>query len=68
MKQYMGIDQFGNTFHGLKHPRKELMKRIGNKHADKMFIDSKGKSFQTGYVIGKHWITVFEVIPMMKKR
>ena len=65
MADYMAVDQYGNTFHGLKHPRKDLMSRIGSKHADKMYVDLKsGGSRQKGYVIGKHWLSVYEVNPM----
>ena len=38
---YMAIDQYGRTFHGLKHPRKDLMERLSNKHCSKMFVDKK---------------------------
>lgn len=27
--KYMAIDQYGNTYHGLKHPRTELSKLVG---------------------------------------
>jgi hypothetical protein len=32
MKQYMAIDQYGRTEHGLTHPRSDLMNRCGVKH------------------------------------
>ena len=61
---YMGIDQYGRTFHHLKHPRKDLMKSLCVKHAEKMYIDHKdGNSQHVGYVIAGHWITVYEVRP-----
>ena len=64
-KVYMAVDQYGQTFHGLKHPRKELMERIGVKHASKMYVDGKdGVTYHTGYVIGGHWLRVGEVIFM----
>ncbi len=68
-KQFMGIDQFGNTFHSLgSHPRKGLMTRLGFKHAVKMYQDFKdGTSAHTGYVVGPHWVTLYEVIPMRKE-
>lgn len=28
MKMYMAIDQYGQTYHGLKHPRKDLCERL----------------------------------------
>jgi len=34
----------------------------------KMYIDSKkGTTFQTGYIFGSYWLSVFELLPMMKK-
>ena len=30
MKMYMAIDQYGHTYHGLKHPRKDLCERRCN--------------------------------------
>ena len=35
MKMYMAIDQYGQTYHGLKHPRKDLCERLCNSHAEK---------------------------------
>jgi len=61
-KEYMGVDQYGNTFHDLAHPRKDLMDRLGISHAEKMYVDTQdGKTLHVGYVIGQHWITVYEV-------
>lgn len=66
-KQYMAIDQYGTTYHGLTHPRKDLMKRLYNQHCQKMFRhDADGNSFHIGYVIGGFWLTVYEVKPMRK--
>lgn len=63
-KQYMAIDQYGNTFHSLQHPRKELMQRIGINHTSKMFVEDKnGVAQHVGYVIGNHWFTVYQVLP-----
>jgi hypothetical protein len=68
-KQYMAIDQYGNTYHGLTHPRKDLMEKLYCKHVSKMYIDSKdgSKTYQTGYVIGSYWLNIYEVIPMRKE-
>jgi len=66
-KMYMAINQYGNTFHGLKNPRKDLMEKIGVKHASKMYVDDlTGKTFHIGYIIGGHWLTVYEVVPTQK--
>ena len=62
---YMAIDQYGNTFHGLKHPRKELMERIGCTHVQKMYQDKRdGSVVHVGYVIGGHWLTLYRVEPV----
>ena len=59
---YMAIDQYGQTFHGLKHPRKDLCERLGRRHVSKMFVDRKdGSSVHVGYVIGGLWLTVYKV-------
>jgi len=42
MKYVTGIDQYGRTYHNLgKHPRKELLGRLGYKKADKIYRDKK---------------------------
>jgi len=67
MKNYMAIDQHGQTFHDLgQYPRKELLNRLDRKHADKMYVDGKkdGKSYTTGYVIAGLWLSLYRVEPM----
>lgn len=67
-KQYIAIDQYGQTWHNLEHPRKDLMKQIGCSHAEKMYIDGEdGKVYHTGYVIGGLWLNVYEIQPMRKE-
>jgi hypothetical protein len=64
---FMAIDQYGQHYDGLKHPRKDLMERIGCKHASKMYVDGKdGKAYHVGYVIGRLWLNVYRVIPLRK--
>ena len=59
---YIGIDQYGNHYHIKKYPRKELIEQIGIQHVKKMCIDKKdGSTDHVGYVIGDHWIEVFEI-------
>ena len=59
---FMAIDQYGQTYHGLKHPRKDLLAQFGVKHADKMYVDKKdGSTKHVGYIIAGHWCRIFEV-------
>ena len=59
---YLGTDQYGQTFTISEYPRKELMEQLGYKSANKMYVDLKdGGTRHTGYVIGGHWINVYEV-------
>ena len=59
---YMARDQYGNTYHNLKHPRKDLLERLGYSHAEKMYVDTKsGEVKQVGYVIGGLWLNIYAV-------
>ena len=68
MKRYMAIDQYGETLHGLTHPRKDLLKRLGRKSAEKMYLDKDdGSSVHVGYIVGDSWFTLYEVTPFEAK-
>ena len=59
---YLAIGHLGTTFHGLKHPRKDLMARLGRKSARKMYIDrADGSGAHVGYIVAGEWFTVYEV-------
>lgn len=61
---FMAIDQYGQTLHGLKHPRKELLKRLGATHAEKMYQDREdGQTVFKGYIISGLWLSLFKVEP-----
>ncbi len=60
---HMGIDQYGETYHGLTYPRKDLLKMFDRKHADKMYRDTTEGTRHTGYIIAGRWIELFEVKP-----
>lgn len=62
---FMAIDQYGQTYHNLgKHPRKELIERVGGGKVSKMYQDKKdGSTVHTGYVIGGLWLSLYEVKP-----
>lgn len=62
-KRYMAIDQHGHAWHGLEHPRKDLMRRIGSSHAEKIYRDGPDGPEHCGYVIGGLWLEVYEVTP-----
>ena len=65
---YMAIDQFGETYHGLKHPRKDLMEQLGATKAERIYVDAKnGDILHVGYVIAGHWCRIFKVEPLRKK-
>ena len=66
----MAVDQYGNTYHALgKHPRSELMKRLGCKHAERMYVDDlEGKSYHIGWIIAGHWLTIYHVSPMLGEK
>lgn len=70
-RNYMAVDQHGRTFHNLgPHPRKELMERVGCKHATKMYVDrieagtGVQHTYHCGWVLAGLWLTVYEVVPM----
>lgn len=65
-KQYMAIDQYGHTYHGLTHPRKDLMNRLYCKHAEKIYVDTGEGVKHIGYVIAGLWLTLYEVKPYEK--
>ena len=66
---YMSIDQYGQTYHDLgKHPRKELMERLGFRKSSKMYRDKiDGTAIHVGYVIGQRWCRLYEVKPFASK-
>ena len=72
MKNSMGIDQYGTTYHNLgQFPRKELLNRLGRRHVSKMYIDKKNSTTaHVGYVIGSLWITLYMIkrIERVKRR
>lgn len=65
MTQYMAIDQYGQAYHGLVHPRKDLLEILGYRHAKKMYVDLKrGGYAHIGYVIGGLWLRLYKVEPV----
>lgn len=59
---YIALDQYGNHYTIQKHPRKELMAKLGATGAAKMYQDTKdGKVRHVGYVIRRHWLDVYRV-------
>lgn len=57
----IAIDQYSNIEYGLKHPRKDLLKRIGRTKAKKMYTDAAdGTILHVGYVIGPHWFLLYK--------
>jgi len=64
--KYMGVDQYGQTYHGLTHPRKDLIDKIGGGAVSKMYRNTENGAEHIGYVIGGLWIEIFEVKPWRK--
>ena len=61
-QQYMAVDQYGNHYYGLVHPRKDLLERLDRKHANKMYMDYKDGSYKhVGYVIAGLWLDVYKI-------
>jgi hypothetical protein len=61
---FMAIGQYGQTYHGLTHPRKDLLNKLCRKHAAKMYREDKeGHAHHVGYVIAGLWLTVYKVEP-----
>ena len=60
----MARDQHGVTWHDLgAHPRAELLKRLGRRHSDRMYQDTKSGAKHVGYIIAGHWLTIYTVTP-----
>jgi len=68
MESIMAIDQYGTTYHDLgKHPRKELLDRLGASNAQRMFVDTKsGETKHVGYVIRDQWLRLYRVTEWKK--
>lgn len=63
---YMAIDQYGQTLYlGVtKHPRRELLNRLGARHCVKQYTERKdGTSYHSGYIVGRQWFTLYKVEP-----
>jgi len=59
---YMARDQYGETHHIDKHPRKFLLEYYDTQHADKMWSDTiDGEVKHVGYIVRGHWFAVYRV-------
>jgi len=70
-KIYMAISQYGETIHGLKHPRKDLAERLGVSPSTlkKQYTERKDRtSYHSGYILLStgDWFTLYEVKPFGK--
>jgi hypothetical protein len=66
----MAIGNNGTRFNNLdiKHPRKDLLAKMGRARAQKIFIDTKdGKTYHSGYIVGGEWFQFYEVHPWRKE-
>lgn len=46
-----------------KHPRKQLLDKLGCLHAEKMFVDTPRGTKHIGYIVGTEWFSIFEIHP-----
>lgn len=63
------IDQYGNKF--FAHTVKDLRAQIGmgGSKVEKMYCDRMdGSVIHTGYVIGKHWLTMYAPVYNLEKK
>jgi hypothetical protein len=44
-----------------KHPRKELLDKLGRSHADKVYIDTKSGVKHIGYIVAGQWFTFYNL-------
>lgn len=52
------IDQWGNRFWAATI--KALCREVGRSKARRMYVEGKdGKTYHTGYVVGKHWLSAY---------
>ena len=62
---YMAVGNYGTKLQltdANKHPRGQLLKKLGASHAAKMYIDTKdGGPKHVGYIIGGEWFNIYEV-------
>lgn len=62
---YMAVSNHSRTVHltnPKKHPRGQLMDKLGSKHCEKIYIDAEnGTAKHIGYIIGREWFTIYEV-------
>lgn len=62
---YLAIDKRGGQSLKLtnpSNPRKQLLEKLGRKHADKMYCDLvNGGTRHTGYIVAGGWWEILEV-------
>ena len=64
--KFMAIDQSGNTYHGLTHPRNELAQQIGCHPSSlkRLYMDkTDGTTVHIGYATANMQFRLYEVIP-----
>ena len=63
------IDQYGNRF--FAHTVNDLRKQIGmgGSKVEKMYCDREdGSVIHTGYIIGKHWLSMYAPVFNIEKK
>ena len=60
---YIAIDQYNNrvTLTDTKHPRKQLLNKLGVKSAQTIYRDVDGKSKLDGYIVRGSWYSIYAI-------
>jgi hypothetical protein len=56
----IGVDQNDTIYRRLIHPRKDLLERLGRKHAEKIYFDRNGTTYHCGYLIAGRWVDIYQ--------
>lgn len=61
MKSYMAVGSYGNVLHNLQYPRRDILRRMYRRHAEKIYRDTPTGRVHVGYIVAGEWFTVYEV-------
>jgi hypothetical protein len=60
---YLAVSQYGTKLMLTepKHPRKQLLAKLGASNCRKQYSELKSGDKHTGYIVGAEWFTIYEV-------